>query len=202
MVDAACSVERVVTLTSITDVPMIHNCAITSTGVMIFDLPVTLSPKAFLEGSSFPFRWNPKRAARVGFLPFDGEEKDVRWFSIDPCYVFHSCNSFDLDVRPAREVRARAFRGATGKVRGFRQNQRRPVAGPSRCIADAHASRAIAKNVTPYGVFDMRGFLQTRVAKCTASDAFWRDPKNPLFIGFFRMLARGEPESRGCHFCP
>jgi carotenoid cleavage dioxygenase-like enzyme len=96
VVDAGCNVERVVTLTSITDVPMIHNCAITSTGVLIFDLPVTLSPKAFLEGRSFPFRWNPKRAARVGFLRFDGEEKDVRWFSVDPCYVFHSCNSFDV----------------------------------------------------------------------------------------------------------
>jgi carotenoid cleavage dioxygenase len=75
---------------------MIHDCAITSTGVMILDLPVTFSRKALLEGIGMPYRWNPKRAARVGFLPFDGEEKDARWYSVDPCYVFHTCNAFDL----------------------------------------------------------------------------------------------------------
>ena len=49
-----------------------------------------------MEGSRFPYRWNPKRAARVGFLPFGGESRDVRWYSIDPCYAFHSCNAYDL----------------------------------------------------------------------------------------------------------
>jgi len=96
VVDAACKVERIVNLASITDRPMIHDCAITSTGVMILDLPVTFSRKALLEGIGMPYRWNPKRAARVGFLPFDGEEKDARWYSVDPCYVFHTCNAFDL----------------------------------------------------------------------------------------------------------
>jgi carotenoid cleavage dioxygenase len=96
VVDAKCAVERVLELTSIPDVPMIHDCAITSSGVLIFDLPVTLSRAAFLQGSRFPFRWNPKRAARVGFLPFGGELADLRWYSVDPCYVFHSCNAFDL----------------------------------------------------------------------------------------------------------
>jgi carotenoid cleavage dioxygenase len=96
VIDAACKVERVVQITSITDGPMIHDCAITATGVMIFDLPVTLSQKAFLEGSRFPYRWNAKRAARVGFLPFGGESNDVRWYSIDPCYAFHTCNAYDV----------------------------------------------------------------------------------------------------------
>jgi carotenoid cleavage dioxygenase len=96
VIDANCNVERVVDLTMLTDGPMIHDCAITSTGVLIFDLPVTLSRKAFIEGSRFPYRWNAQRAARVGFLPFDGTAADVRWFSVDPCYVFHTCNAFDL----------------------------------------------------------------------------------------------------------
>jgi len=96
VVDAACAVERVLEISSIPDVPMIHDCAITSSGVLIFDLPVTLSTAAFLQGSRFPFRWNPKRGARVGFLPFGGVLADLRWYSVDPCYVFHSCNAFDL----------------------------------------------------------------------------------------------------------
>jgi hypothetical protein len=45
------------------------------------------------------------------------------------------------------------------------------------------------KSVIPYGVFDVREFLQTHAAKCMARDAFWRDAKNPYFTGFFRMPA-------------
>jgi carotenoid cleavage dioxygenase len=42
-----------------------------------------------------PYRWNPKYPARVGVMPRDGGNADVRWFEVQPCYVFHALNAYD-----------------------------------------------------------------------------------------------------------
>ena len=76
--------------------PMIHDCAITRSQVVVLDLPVTFSFKRLLTRSAFPYAWNERHPARVGLLPKDGQAQDIRWFDVDPCYVFHPCNAFDL----------------------------------------------------------------------------------------------------------
>jgi carotenoid cleavage oxygenase len=43
----------------------------------------------------FPYSWNPKYPARVGVMPRDGGDADVRWFDVEPCYVFHPMNAYD-----------------------------------------------------------------------------------------------------------
>ncbi|MGV8875342.1 MAG: carotenoid oxygenase family protein, partial [Rhodococcus sp. (in: high G+C Gram-positive bacteria)] len=43
----------------------------------------------------FPYSWNPKHQARVGVMPRDGGSTDVRWFDVEPCYVFHPMNAYD-----------------------------------------------------------------------------------------------------------
>lgn len=45
----------------------------------------------------FPYSWNPKYPARVGVMPRDGGNADVRWFEVEPCYVFHPMNAYDAD---------------------------------------------------------------------------------------------------------
>ena len=35
--------------------------------------------------------------ARVGLLPRDGSPGDVRWFEVNPCWVFHTFNAYDDD---------------------------------------------------------------------------------------------------------
>ncbi|WP_313407082.1 carotenoid oxygenase family protein [Aeromicrobium sp.] len=45
--------------------------------------------------ATFPYRWNPDYPARVGLLPRDGDGSTVRWFEIDPCYVFHTLNAYE-----------------------------------------------------------------------------------------------------------
>ncbi len=77
--------------------PMIHDCAVSKSRVVILDLPVTFSTKALLTGSNFPYAWNAKHPARIGLLPKRGAATDIRWYDIDPCFVFHTCNAFDLD---------------------------------------------------------------------------------------------------------
>lgn len=75
--------------------PMVHDCAITRSQVVVLDLPVTFSWWELLKRSPFPYVWNPKHGARVGLLPRDGQASDIRWLEVDPCYVFHPCNAFD-----------------------------------------------------------------------------------------------------------
>jgi carotenoid cleavage dioxygenase len=76
--------------------PMMHDFGLSERNVVLFDLPCTFSLDAVAEGASFPYRWNPDHAARVGVLPREGSATDVRWTEVSPCYVFHPLNAFDL----------------------------------------------------------------------------------------------------------
>ena len=76
--------------------PLIHDCAITTRYVVILDLPLTLSIRTVLAGHGFPYRWNDAHRPRVGLLPRDGGAADIVWVAVDPCFVFHTVNAFDL----------------------------------------------------------------------------------------------------------
>ncbi len=75
--------------------PCIHDAAFTARFAIILDLPVTFSMRAVLAGHAFPFRWNPAHQARVGLLPRHGQDLDIIWCDLDPCFVFHVANAFD-----------------------------------------------------------------------------------------------------------
>lgn len=96
VIDQNCQVKNRVSI-PVKHGPMMHDGAMTSKSMIIFDLPVTFSGKDILKGASLPYRWNPKHPARVGVLPRNGSAEDVRWFDVDPCFVFHSCNAFECD---------------------------------------------------------------------------------------------------------
>jgi carotenoid cleavage dioxygenase len=74
---------------------MVHDVAVTDRWVVIGDYPCLFSLDAVAAGASVPYRWDPTYQARIGLLPRDGGPGDVRWFGIEPCYVFHYCNAYD-----------------------------------------------------------------------------------------------------------
>jgi carotenoid cleavage dioxygenase len=85
-------------------------------------VPVPVPPPANPNGATngrFPYRWNPKYPARIGVMPRDGDAGDVRWFEIEPCYVFHPLNAYDegdaivLDVVRYDKVFDTDLRGPT-----------------------------------------------------------------------------------------
>jgi carotenoid cleavage dioxygenase len=80
----------------VSDGPSVHDCAITARYVVVLDLPVTFSLRDLLAGHPFPYRWNPAHRARVGLLPREGRGDDIIWCDVDPCYVFHVANAYDL----------------------------------------------------------------------------------------------------------
>jgi len=82
----------------------IHDMSLTDRYAVIYDLPVVFSPAAASEGASFPYRWDPSHHSRVGLLPREGGTDDVRWFDVEPCYVFHPLNAYDDGDRVVLDV--------------------------------------------------------------------------------------------------
>ncbi|PUA81448.1 carotenoid oxygenase family protein [Nocardioides currus] len=46
-------------------------------------------------GYVLPYRWNRDYPARIGVLGREAAAGSIRWFEIDPCYVFHTLNAYD-----------------------------------------------------------------------------------------------------------
>jgi carotenoid cleavage dioxygenase len=75
---------------------MMHDFSVTERYAVFYDLPVTFRIDLALDPSvPFPFAWDDEYPPRLGVLPRDGGADDVRWFDIDPCYVFHPMNAYD-----------------------------------------------------------------------------------------------------------
>jgi carotenoid cleavage oxygenase len=53
--------------------------------------------------NKMPYKWNANYPARIGVMPREGGNKDIRWFEIEPCYVYHPLNAYSED-RDGTEV--------------------------------------------------------------------------------------------------
>ncbi|WP_264079594.1 carotenoid oxygenase family protein, partial [Mycolicibacter algericus] len=73
---------------------MMHDFALTANHVVFMDLPIVFNAERAMEGD-MPFRWDDEYGARLGVMRRDDPFGEVRWFEIDPCYVFHVANAHD-----------------------------------------------------------------------------------------------------------
>lgn len=75
---------------------MMHDFALTAEYIVFMDLPVVFSLDVAMGGrGDMPYRWDDNYGARFGVLRRDDPFGDVRWFDVDPCYVFHVVNAYD-----------------------------------------------------------------------------------------------------------
>jgi carotenoid cleavage oxygenase len=79
--------------------PMMHDFSLTARHVVIYDLPVTFDLDLVAQAASgsfvFPYAWDPNYPARVGVLSRETDGSDVRWFDVEPCYVYHPLNAYE-----------------------------------------------------------------------------------------------------------
>jgi len=73
---------------------MMHDFNITANHVVWMDLPVGFSLEKAI-GGDLPFGWYPENGSRLGVMPRNGGDADVRWFDIEPGYVLHPVNSWE-----------------------------------------------------------------------------------------------------------
>jgi carotenoid cleavage dioxygenase-like enzyme len=74
---------------------MMHDFQVTATKIVFLDLPILFDFEAAVSGSSFPFKWNDAHEPRIGIMPRTGGSDDVKWVSLDPCFIFHTLNAYD-----------------------------------------------------------------------------------------------------------
>jgi carotenoid cleavage dioxygenase-like enzyme len=74
---------------------MMHDFGVTARRVIFMDLPVIVDLDLIEQGIGFPFRWDEDHQARLGIMDRDANSDTVTWIDIDPCYVFHTLNSYD-----------------------------------------------------------------------------------------------------------
>ena len=91
--DGELTVNRPVDVEALT---MMHDFAMTAGHVIFMDLPIVFNIDIAINGTGdMPFRWDDEYGARLGVLRRDDPFGEVRWFNIDPCYVFHVANAYD-----------------------------------------------------------------------------------------------------------
>lgn len=74
---------------------MVHDFVITENYVVFLDLPMLWDMKKFYE-PGIPVTYDEDYGARLGVMPRQGSSKDVRWFDIDPCYIYHTMNAYEF----------------------------------------------------------------------------------------------------------
>ncbi|KAA0106068.1 carotenoid oxygenase family protein [Mycolicibacterium sp. P1-5] len=75
---------------------MMHDFALTAEHVIFMDLPIVFNLDIAMRGEGdMPYRWDDDYGARLGVLRRDDPFGEIRWFEIDPCYVFHVANAHE-----------------------------------------------------------------------------------------------------------
>jgi carotenoid cleavage dioxygenase len=73
---------------------MMHDFNITQNHVVFMDLPAVFNMELAMSGE-MPIRWDDNYPARLGVMPRNGTDAQVKWYDINPCYVFHPMNSYE-----------------------------------------------------------------------------------------------------------
>ena len=79
------------------DIPkpvMMHDWNITRNYVIFMDLPLVFDIDQAVSGSD-PFGFKPECGARLGVMPRNGSNADIKWIEINPCFVFHPMNAYE-----------------------------------------------------------------------------------------------------------
>lgn len=93
--DGELTISRPVDVAGLT---LMHDFALTAEHVVFMDLPLVFNLSLALaqqDERDLPYRWDDDYGARLGVLRRDDPYGPVRWFDIDPCYVFHIANAYD-----------------------------------------------------------------------------------------------------------
>ncbi len=79
---------------TVTGPTMMHDFAVSRHHAVFMDLPAVFDMELAMQGG-MPIRWSDEYPARFGVMPRDGDDGDVQWFDVEPCYVFHTLNAHD-----------------------------------------------------------------------------------------------------------
>lgn len=96
---------------------MVHDFLVTENYAIFPVLPLTGSLERAMKGEP-AYAWEPERGAFVGVLHKNADVSAIRWFEVDPCFVFHTVNAWEVGDKLYCDVmrfdRAPGYPGADG----------------------------------------------------------------------------------------
>lgn len=84
------------------DVPgltLMHDFALTAEHIVFLDLPMVFDfglALTLADGQDLPYRWDDSYGARLGVLRRNDPFGPIRWFDVNPCFVFHLANAHEV----------------------------------------------------------------------------------------------------------
>ena len=82
---------------------MVHDFMVTSEHVIFPVFPLSMDMQRAMEGKP-PIAWEPDKGTHIGVMPKDGSVADIKWYTDDPCYVFHPMNAYTEDNKIIADV--------------------------------------------------------------------------------------------------
>jgi carotenoid cleavage dioxygenase len=82
---------------------MMHDMLLTERHVVFMDLPVVFDLGLALAGT-MPYRFDDGYGARLGLLDRADPDGALRWYEVEPCYVFHGLNAHEEGDRLVAHV--------------------------------------------------------------------------------------------------
>jgi carotenoid cleavage dioxygenase-like enzyme len=73
---------------------MVHDFHVTRRHALFPVLPLSGSLERAMKGQP-PLAWDPDKGSHVGVMRRDASVETIRWFTADPCYVFHPMNAWE-----------------------------------------------------------------------------------------------------------
>ncbi len=73
---------------------MVHDFVVSRDWIILPIFPLTGSMERAMKGAP-AYAWEPEKGTHIALIPRSGSVSDARWFTGDPCYVFHPMNAFD-----------------------------------------------------------------------------------------------------------
>jgi carotenoid cleavage dioxygenase len=73
---------------------MVHDFMVTRRHALFPILPLTGSLERAMKGQP-PLAWEPDKGSHIGVLAREADVSAMRWFTTDPCYVFHPMNAWE-----------------------------------------------------------------------------------------------------------
>jgi carotenoid cleavage dioxygenase len=91
---------------------MIHDFFVTKNYVGFPVLPLTGNLERAMKGGP-PIAWEPEKGSHIGVMPRGAGTESMRWYTTDPCYLFHPMNMWEegdrLHVHAMEYARAPLF---------------------------------------------------------------------------------------------
>jgi carotenoid cleavage dioxygenase len=73
---------------------MMHDMAITENYSVFIDCPAVFDPTAMVRGKPI-LSYEPQHGARIGVLPRHARGDEIKWFAIEPCFIFHLFGAYE-----------------------------------------------------------------------------------------------------------